>query len=295
MTAGLAAGFAGVAAWLLLHYAAAHELDAFLFWGWRYNFSYIGSMPLPRQAARAFSRSVVMAVFWAPLVALVGQRRPRPMAPAAAVMAVWLGAMALAVTAGGRYFGNYYLMLLPPLAVLAGRLPVRRVAVGGAAALAAASIAAAFFWPALRPDLAREDARYRDAGRWIRERTAPADRLFVWGDSAQLYVYSDRLMATRFAFANYHTGKIWGTGADEAGATARPDLVVPRAWDELLHDFQQAPPDVIVDAAAGGLHGFGGHGIDRYPELESIVAAGYREIGAPAGIPVYRRLPATGR
>ena len=286
--AGLAIGFGAVAAALVAHYAAAGHLDAFIFWGWRYNFSYIASMPLTRQEGRALVRTCVMALFWAPLVILALRRTRRPEGSVTPIVIVWFGAMALAVATGGRYFGNYYLMLLPPLAVLAGRLAIPRPAVVGAAALAAISVVAAVFWPALRPDLAGEDRRYRQAASWVHEHSSAGDRLFVWGDSAQLYPYSKRLMATRFAFTNYHTGKIWGTGADEENAPARPDLVVPRAWDELLADFHRAPPEIIVDAAAGGLHGFSGHGLERYPALWSIVEREYQRVETIAGMPVYR-------
>lgn len=288
--AGLALGFGALAAALVGRFALSGHLDAFLFWGWRYNFSYIASMPPARQAARALVRTAAMAMFWAPLVVLAlrgararGERRSAPF-----IVWLWCAAMALAVSTGGRYFGNYYLMMLPPLAVLAARRRVPRLALAAAGALAVVSLAAALFWPSLRPDLAGEDARYRLAGSWIREHSSPGERLFVWGDSAQLYAYSKRLMGTRFAFTNYHTGKIWGTGADEPNAPHRPDLIVPRAWDELLADFNHAPPSIIVDAAAGGLHGFAGHGIEQYPPLWAILAREYSRVATISGMPVYR-------
>jgi hypothetical protein len=292
MTSGLAIGFCSVAAALVMHFERAGRLDAFYFWGWRYNFAYIASMPLPRQATRAIVRSVMTAVFWAPLLVLV-QRRPGRLSPDAETVAVWLGAMALAVMTGGRYFGNYYLMLLPPLAVLASVKPVPKLAIVAVSTAAAFSLAAAIFWPVLKPGAANEDLRYRQAGAWLRDHSSPGDRLFVWGDSAQVYAYSNRLMGTRFAFSNYHTGKIWGTGADADDAAPRPDLIVPRAWDELMDDFHRSPPDLIVDAAAGGLHGFGGHGLDRYPALWSIVQDDYRKVETVAGMPIYRRVTAT--
>jgi hypothetical protein len=292
MASGLALGFCAVAVALITHYERASRLEAFYFWGWRYNFAYIASMPLPRQATRAIVRSVMTAVFWAPLFVLV-ERRPGRLSPEAVTVAVWLGAMALAVTTGGRYFGNYYLMLLPPLAVLASLKPVPRLAIAATSGLAAFSLAAATFWPALRPGPTNEDLRYRQAGAWVRDHSSPGDRLFVWGDSAQVYAYSNRLMGTRFAFSNYHTGKIWGTGADADDAAPRPDLIVPRAWDELLEDFHRAPPELLVDAAAGGLHGFSGHGLDRYPALWSIVQADYRRVDTVAGMPIYQRVTGT--
>jgi hypothetical protein len=286
IAAGLGAGFAAVAAAVIAHYARDGHLDAFLFWGWRYNFTYIGSMPLGREAVRATTRTLVIGLFWLPLVAAaVASRASVRRAPALALL--WLACMAAAVGTGGRFFGNYYLMLLPPLSILAGAGVVRRWMLASAAALAAASVVAAAAWPTLRPASTREDNRYRDVGAWLQAHSSPGERLFVWGDSAQLYAYSRRRMGTRFAFTNYQTGKIWGTGADEDGASARPDLIVPRAWDELLADFHRAPPDLIVDAAAGGLHGFAGHGMPFYPALWKIVSGEYRQVATVDGMPVY--------
>ena len=283
IVAGLAIGFGAVAAALVAHYAAIGHLDAFLFWGWRYNFAYIASMPLGRELARALERTVVAGLWWAPMVVLASRTRQPGMA------VVWLIVMGVAVAAGGRFFGNYYLMLLPPLAVLAVSAPVRRRFVIAASTLAAASVIAAACWFSLRPALRLEDDRYRAAGGWVRDHSAPDDRIFVWGDSAQIYSYAHRQMGTRFAFANYHTGKIWGTGADEADASARPDLVVPRAWDELQADLRARPPRYIVDAAAAGLHGFGGHELGRYPQLRQVVHDQYALAASPAGVPIYER------
>jgi competence protein ComEC len=284
IVAGLALGFGAVVVLVLWHYAAANHLDAFLFWGWRYNFSYIASMPLSRQLGRAVVRTSAIALWWAPVVVLAARRRRVDLA------LVWLMTMTVAVCAGGRFFGNYYLMLLPALSVLAGSVRVPRRFVAAAGALAAVSVIAAVFWFSLRPALRLEDDRYRDVGAWVRDHSAERDRVFVWGDSAQVYVYAHRVMGTRFAFVNYHTGKIWGTGADESGAAARPDLVVPRAWDELQQDFQRAPPAYVVDAAAGRLHGFDGDAVGMYPVISRIVSADYRLAASVDGVPIYHRV-----
>ncbi len=240
-------------------------------------------MPFSRQLARALVRTGAVALWWAPVVVLASRRRRIDLA------LVWLIAMTVAVCAGGRFFGNYYLMLLPPLSVLAGSAFVPRRFIVAAGTLAAVSVMAATFWFTLRPALRLEDDRYRDVGAWLRDHSAEQDRVFVWGDSAQIYVYARRVMGTRFAFVNYHTGKIWGTGADESDAPVRSDLVVPRAWDELDADFQRAPPTYVVDAAAGALHGFDGRALTGYPAMARIVADGYHVAASVDGVPIYQR------
>src|SRR2546421_426505 len=46
---GLAFGFAIVGIALVGGFARAGYLDAFLFWGWRYNFQYIAGVPVSHQ------------------------------------------------------------------------------------------------------------------------------------------------------------------------------------------------------------------------------------------------------
>jgi 4-amino-4-deoxy-L-arabinose transferase-like glycosyltransferase len=296
---GLAIGFAVVAAALAGWFARAGHLDAFLFWGWRYNFQYIAAVPLLHQIERFVTETAPIAAVWSPTIVLAAAARRR-----LAFAWLWAAAMAVAVSIGGRFFGNYFLMLTPPAAMLAasGLLMLydsarRRQAVwlaASAVGLALGSVAAAANWQRLDPESGRIDDRYRQAGAWIQSHSRPGDRLLVWGDSAQIYVYSRRVMGTRFAFCNYHTGIIWGTSATPGGlADAVPSAVVPRAWSELLDDMRRAPPAFVADAAAAGLHNFEGQALERFPELWSIIDTQYRYETTVAGIPIYRRIDRT--
>jgi 4-amino-4-deoxy-L-arabinose transferase-like glycosyltransferase len=293
---GLAIGFAIVFGALLGGFARAGHLDALLFWGWRYNLQYIAAVPLRRQAVRFVTETAPIALMWAPVIALAVAARKQ-----LAFAWLWAAAMAAAVSIGGRFFGNYFLMLTPPLAILAARgLLVlhdsgrRRQSVwlaASAAGLALLSVAAAGNWDHFEPDGRRLDDRYREAGAWIQSHSSPDDRLLVWGDSAQIYVYSRRVMGTRFAFCNYHTGIIWGTGTTPGSTdVAMASSVVPRAWSELLDDMRRAPPALVADAAAAGLHNFEGQGLEKFPELWNIIRTKYRYETAQGGIPIYRRV-----
>jgi hypothetical protein len=293
---GLAVGFASVAAAIVAGFSLTGHLDDFLFWGWRYNFQYIASVPIRQEAVRFAIGTLPIAVAWLPAIALLAWARQK----AVTLAWFWLTAMCVAVTVGGRFFGNYFLIVVPPLAVLAAvgattlyTSGARRWLASLTAAivvLATGSALAVPFWDRLDPAATRLDVAYRDAGEWLNTHTASDDRLFVWGDSAQLYVYSQRLMATRFAFTNYHAGIIWGTNAIPGSAhPALPSLVVPRAWTELLDDMARTPPALIADAASGGLHDFEGHALENYPQLWTIVQAHYRYETTHGGIRIYRR------
>jgi hypothetical protein len=160
-----------------------------------------------------------------------------------------------------------------------------------AASLALISVLATAVWDRVEPEAKRIDDRYREAGAWIQSHSRPEDRLFVWGDSAQIYVYSRRVMGTRFAFCNYQTGIIWGTGATPwVRDEPVPSSVVPRSWSELLDDLRRAPPAFVADTAAAGLHNFEGQGLEKYPGLWHIIRTQYRHETTQGGIPIYRRV-----
>jgi len=294
---GLAIGFGGAAAALVGGYALTGHLDDFLFWGWRYNFQYIAAVPAREEFVRFVVGTFPIVVAWLPaLVAAVFARRSD-----VTLAWLWLGAMYVALSLGGRFFGNYFLVAAAPLSVLAGvgvttlyRSGRRRSLVWLSTAVGVLGVVSALgvvVWDRLDPSAARLDAIYRDAGEWIGAHSTSRDRMLVWGDSAQLYVYSQRLMATRFAFTNYHTGTIWGTNAIP-GSPHPPDpsLVVARAWRELLDDIERTPPALIADAAAGGLHDFEGQQLEKYPRLWAIIQAQYRyDTTMAGGIRIYRR------
>jgi hypothetical protein len=290
---GLALGFAVPFVALACGFAVTGHLEPFLFWGWRYNLQYVTAVPLSHQAVRALIGTAIAAIGWLPAIALVG------LAPVRMTFGwLWMAAMALAVCVGGRFFGNYYLMLTPPLALLAGagctaafsspQRAWRRSLVAMIAALALISTGAAAAWDRVVPAQHEIDERYRAAGLWIRSHSRQDDRLFVWGDSSQIYAYAQRVMGTRFAFCNYHTGITYGRTTTLGGQdVADPSQVVARAWRELLEDLHRAPPAIIADAAAAGLHGFGDHSLEHYPEIWTVIQARYRYAATVGGIRIY--------
>ena len=292
----LAVGFGAGAAALVGGFWLTGHLDDFLFWGWRYNFQYIASVPAREEMIRFAIGTLPIVAGWLPAIVLAAFARRKDMT----LPWLWLAVMCVALSIGGRFFGNYFLIAAPPLAALAGagaallyssgRRRLLAALSAGVMVLGILSALAVVVWDRFDPSPAVLDAKYREAGDWIAAHSAPDDRIFVWGDSAQLYVYSQRLMATRFAFTNYHTGTIWGTNPIPGSPHPPvPALVVPRAWTELLDDIAHAPPKLVVDAAAGGLHDFQGLELEKYPQLWDIIQAHYRyETTTHGGIRIYR-------
>jgi len=305
----LGAGALAPVALLVAIYAALGGLNDLAFWAWRYPLQYAGKLP----PAGVLGNALRMVPLWgAPnlipaAAAVLGwrwlrrSRRSAGDGATAYFALVWLFWATTGVLAGGRFFLHYFLQLAPPLALLAS---VGALAPWGVAerrqrwlrrgAVAGLLLTLLGFWGAnaadhaLRPRVARYTALYREIGTWVRAHSQATDRLLVWGNSPEIYHFAARRMGTRFVFCNYHSGKIWGTPADEEGAQSTRSQAVPEAWQMLLADLDTAPPELIVDAAAAGLDRWAGHDLPRYPELWARVLRDYDLLGSAAGAMIYR-------
>jgi hypothetical protein len=304
--------------------ARAGNAAAALYW-FRFNFSYVaagltGLAAIERGLRRtllvggaalvpyAFGIAGAVSASAAMVRVVRGRVRRTPPTPAtdatapppsAALGVLWLATAAVAVTAGGRFFGHYFHLVLPPLCLLAApalRRSWRRARRAGRVALVAlvALPALAFFAlaTAARPLAAALDERepaYDGVAARIDELTTPDERIFVWGNSPQLYVLARRPMGARFSFCNYMTGESPGTPT-ETGARNADANQLPAAWDMLFDDLERRRPALLVDAAAAGWDGYGKYPIARYPRLAAYVARNYRPVEVRAGVVLYRRL-----
>ncbi len=310
---GVALVIGGVVLW----YWHLDEQAALAFWAWTYPLHYSGLLT----TGEILRNALVMTPQWAgPCLALLvtaawgvwrlGCSRPvtgpgpAPAAPPPRAVLLlgllWLLWGLVGVAAGGRFFLHYYLQALPGLAVLAA--PVwcevlsgqhgrrwRQVLVVGAIGPVLAFGVANVADHRIRPHVAAAVEAHRTIGEWVAAHSTPAEKVFVWGNSPEIHHFSGRGLGTRFPFTNYHSGKIWGTIADEEGA---PDAVLipcPEAWPMLLADLDRRRPALIVDAAAAGLERWRGHAATRYPELATRLARDYRQVATVAGAPIYRR------
>ena len=119
--------------------------------------------------------------------------------------------------------------------------------------------------------LDEREPRYDEVAARIAELTAADERIFVWGNSPQLYVLARRPMGARFSFCNYMTGESPGTPTETGAArTPTPTSCRPR-WEMLFADLERRRPALFVDAAAAGWDGYGKYPLARYPRLRAYV------------------------
>lgn len=287
----LAIGFIAIAALYLGVFYISGNWDAFVFWGWSFNFQYMSTLSGDLIAWNAFQYTLWTAFLWLPLLLCL----KKPNRELTILSLPWLISMLAATAAGGRFFPHYYLMALPPMCLLAagsaGKIESwrRKSSLVLGVAFTVAFIAFSWLWYEVKPNMQRYYDTYYEVGSWIKTHSTPNDRIFVWGNSPEIYYFSDRVMGTRFPFCNYHTGKIWGSPLyDDINATGTEAFIVPRAWTDLMEDLNKNPPLYIVDGAAGRLDKFDLHPIARYPQLLQWVNLRYRRIESVAGVPLYR-------
>ena len=209
----------------------------------------------------------------------------------------WLLTGVIALGAGGRFFGHYFHLVLAPLCLLAApgfmRLwdrsrPWRAVLVGLCLVPAALFFALATFARPLAERLDHRDPPYEDVAARIAAHSAPGDRVFVWGNSPQLYLLARRPMGTRFSFCNYVTGESPGTPTETGARDAQANSLAD-GWRMMFEDLESRAPVLFVDAAAAGWDGYDKYPVSRYPRLASYLGQRYQLLEEIRGVRLYRR------
>jgi 4-amino-4-deoxy-L-arabinose transferase-like glycosyltransferase len=179
---------------------------------------------------------------------------------------LWLVGAVLGALLGLRFFGHYFLPVVPPLVLVAAPALTdawrhRRLALGAVGVAALVWVALAFV-----PDRVNPTQPYERPAARIAALTKPGERIFVWGQVSQLYWASDRVPAARFPHIGFITG-ITGGRSDEMPY----EHPVAGALDDLFADFAAHPPVLVADAAALLDRG------DQYPLATSPIAGFVRD------------------
>ena len=199
---------------------------------------------------------------------------------------IWLFTAALSVAVGFRFFGHYYLQLLPPLCLISAGALSRSFGRYARATLAF-SLVSAFGFTAVgfvsRPW--GDEPRYQRVSSFLTDRLRPPDRVFVWGHMPEIYWASGARPATRFLSSGFTLGD-WG-GRPEGNTTT--DVPTPGARLMLMEDLQLRRPRFILDTTPAAFRGSQYYPMDSLPELRRYVDRGYRYVRTIDGIAVYER------
>lgn len=202
---------------------------------------------------------------------------------------LWLLSAALSVAVGFRFFGHYYLQLLPPLALLAGitlaRLDPRLVRATVATALVAGL---GFMVVGLFARPWGDTPRYQRVSEYLESHLRRRDEVFVWGHMPEIYWAADARPGARFLTTGFVNGD-WG-GRPEGDRAS--DVPTPGARTELMSDLRLRVPRFILDTTPAAFRGSQYYPMSSLPELRAFVDGSYRYVRTIDGIAIYERRPA---
>ncbi|MFF9580638.1 ArnT family glycosyltransferase [Streptomyces achromogenes] len=277
----LAAGFAAP----VLGAALLTGPAGFLFWTVTGSAAYAGVSGSPLHIlGRALANTALLAAASAGLIPPLARALRGRTRVAGGWLWAWLASSAVAVAAGCHFFGHYYLQLLPPLALLATAAlharpgPPRR---HPAAVLTSGCVCVLFVgWGLLapRPELAHAE-RLAAA---VAHRTAPGDRVLVWGMHPETYWLAGRTPATRYLTAGLLTNYSGGRDGSRVGEA----YAVPGAWPVFRRELTTHAPALIADDSRGKPYAPA-----RLPTLRALLASGYTEVARVDGAVLYARAP----
>ena len=201
---------------------------------------------------------------------------------------LWVASGAVSILVGLRFFGHYYLQLLPPLCLLTAGMLTRESPERVRRTLSLALVVAAVCTAAGFVTQPFEKPRYETAAAYVADRSAPTDRILVWGHVPEIYHASGAKPATRFLTTRFLTGS-WSGRAQKDVAVE--DAGTPGAWDLFLGDFRSHPPRFILDAAPAKIRESEHYPISIFPQLAALVERDYRLVRHIDGIAVYERRP----
>jgi len=199
---------------------------------------------------------------------------------------LWLATGLVAFVAGWRFFGHYWLQVLPPLCFLAGlgaaacRPATRRMLLMVVAAPAIAAWLLAFSPRGLNPTVGAM-ATYTTA------HTHEGDRITVWGNAPEVYWLSGRTPGGSMVNTDFVTGKTAG----RANGPERLRDATPGARDSFVQSLVAHPPVLFFDTSTDGLRGYRRYPVSLVPQVARFLHRRYAPVTLVHGVQVYR-LPA---
>ncbi|MCF7687547.1 MAG: glycosyltransferase family 39 protein [Cephaloticoccus sp.] len=295
-----------------------HVLGEAFFYSWIYNLTYYGpeiasadrvaSLLVPFRLFGVAS-SLLMLIWGAGALGTIRQLLQRIPTTAEAVanpslifVTIWSVTSLLAAASGGRGFDHYAIEFLAPFC-LGGGIVLGRLtrAMGSSGTRTSVRFIAALLllvvtWQTLAPlPSARRRTLPPDPSvrisTYIAAHSQPTDKLFVWGFHPDIYLYADRLPASRYLYATFITGLIPWTNIAPGQDTSY--AIVPGAMETLLQDLAATEPRFIVDCSAGPNRHWGKYPLTKFPRLEAYIDARYQPVESgqfvPQGFRLYQR------
>lgn len=200
---------------------------------------------------------------------------------------VWTLTGGVAAFTGFRFFGHYFLQVLPApvllaapvAATLASGIVWRRV-LAGLIALAAVT-AFVFAW---MPRTLRSLPDPTPWATYVDAHTTADQSIFVWGNFPEIYWKSDRPTAGDFVSTDF----IVGLSGNRAPSPSTLSDTTPGAIPALLKSLTQRPPTLILDTSTAGIRQYQHYPMTVIPRLWQWVQAHYVHVATVDGLSIYR-------
>ena len=205
---------------------------------------------------------------------------------------LWLITGLVAVAAGFRYFGHYWLQVLPPLVLLgAPAIATLNAAWIRWALVVLVAVPTVWYWQeAWIPIHGKSniDTRAFALVAEVRKLTTPHDRITVWGSFPEIYWLSGRDPAGAFVLTDFLVGKtaFWSDGPQRL-----PDAT-PGALDTFLASMTAHPPKLFLDTSTGAVRAYQHYPTTLIPAVHTLIVDHYRPVAVVDGVTIYERDPA---
>ncbi|HPW45540.1 MAG TPA: glycosyltransferase family 39 protein [bacterium] len=291
---------------MLLYLYRIDAMEGFIRWNILGNTEYIKEGSTTISIGRQIIRRALpymgstLLLWLTTAVALFGLIRQRPISKQGALIALWFILSIIPVSTGYRFYGHYFLLLLPPMAILSSKYLTALFEKSGKVFLKGGVI----FWiviPAIGFTAARfqmdriyklvgEDnpTEYVAIAKYAAANTEPSDRILAWGYAPLVYWYAQRLPATRFFWSDLLTGRVPGTKGESIYKEASEGN--PQIWKMFFEDLDRHAPKYIIDTTPADLHDYKGYPATKYPALYDYIKDNYREESTIDGTIFYRRI-----
>ncbi len=201
---------------------------------------------------------------------------------------LWLATGLVAFAAGFRYFGHYWLQVLPPLVLLGAPAIASFNAWTRLALVALVLVPTVWYWQEAWTPIhgpSNVDQRAFPLVAEVRKLTSPNDRITVWGSFPEIYWLSGRDPGGALVLTDFLVGKtaFWPDGPQRlADAT-------PGALSTFLDSMRAHPPKLFLDTATGAVRAYGHYPITLIPAVHRLVEDDYHPVAVIDGVTVYER------
>jgi len=297
-------GFASVLISLYAIFRYLGNWEDFYFWGWKFNFIFMEDFTpryfFQRLLAHAPRFFLIWLVLWIFTFMAIRKalRAPRDVPPGYHLIMLWLLGSVLAVGVGGKFFGHYFIQLLPPLTVLTDVAIIdwslahdstpnvkwkRRAVLAGI--IIPPIIYLGVNWREEQKRMNGENRYFQSIATEVQKLSAPADKIFIWGRMPELYYFSQRLPASRFITGNFVVGM---TTYNFADTSARYDSSqMAPMLNLLLKDLAKNHPKLIIDTAPQNIRQFGKYPISGIAPLQHFISNNYHLVATLDRLAIY--------